>query len=883
MKSSMGLPIFFLALYLVLSSNGAAATAAPAFASAPTISGVLLVGNTITFGVAATDPQGLPLTITYNYGNGVIDTLGKHVYLAAGVYPVTVTVSNREASASATLAVAIKNVANLWIKKQTIKVDSAGKESWQAQYIYNADRTLVNIFNPAIDDFLASLGNVPIIQIPTNVTPGTVGAKRFSGAKPKFTFKSAKGAMPAISVILDESKQTITINATSETFTDTVPGIFHNTVQVGASNFDLDQAFDAKGKFTAISGYRSPAFVVSSAQIKVGKPSKPGKDSVTLSLLLGDPAFIFPGASGAKTVSVRVTNVVNQIVFDKDLTTSVTSKNGLFTAPAGAFHYDSNKGNMTFKLSKVTLTGFFVTSEENVRVDVTIGDQIYTTHVTLFSAGCSKSVTYNTKLPKKFCNFIPGRTIDTTAPTVISTTPVNSATAVAINSKISATFSEAMNPSSLNTTTFTLMQGVTPVSGTVTYAATGTTATFTPSSNLAPNMPFTATVTTGAKDLAGNALAANVTWNFTTGATADTTPPNVLSTNPIDNATGVSINHTVNATFDEAMDPATINVTNFKLAGPGPGSNPITGTVAYDAVNKIATFTPGSDLAPSTQFTATVTTGVNDLAGNALATNKVWTFTTGAQRTVVPPPLGAAASFGTFGGGAGMTNQGIFTVVNGDISTTGASTTITGFHDSVGDIYTETPLNKGQVNGRIYSAPPTPGGAGVGGNASTFAIASQGAADAQNAYNNLSPASIPGGMDPGAGELGGLTLPPGVYQSASGTFQITGSDLTLDAQGDANAVWVFQMAASLTVGGPGAPRSVIMINGAQPKNVYWRVGSAATINAAGGGTMVGTILAMSGVTFSTAGNVTLVTLNGRALGLNASTTLVNTIVNVPAP
>ena len=881
MKLSMGLPIFFLALFLLLSSNGAAATAAPTFASAPTISGVLLVGNTITFGVAATDPQGLPLTITYNYGNGVIDTLGKHVYLTAGVYPVTVTVSNRESSASATLAVAIKNVANLWIKKQTIKVDSAGKESWQAQYIYNADRTLVNIFNPTIDDFLASLGNVPKIQI-----PATVGVQRFSGAKPKFTFKSAKGSIPAISVILDESKQTITINATAETFTDTVPGIFHNAVQVGASNFDLDQTFDAKGKFTAISGYRSPAFVVSSAQIKVGKPSKPGKDSVILSLLLGDPAFIFPGASGAKTVSVRVTNVVNQIVFDKDLTNSVTSKNGLFVAPAGSFHYDSNKGNMSFKLSKAILTGFFVTSEENVRVDVTIGDQIYTTHVTLFSSGCNKSVTYNTKLPKRFCNFIPGRTIDTTAPTVISTMPANSATGVAINSKISATFSEAMNTSSLNTTTFTLMQGATAISGTVTYAATGTTATFTPSGNLAINTAFTATVSTGAKDRSGNTLAANVTWNFTTGATADNTAPNVISTNPADNATGVAINHSVNATFDEAMDPATINTTNIILAGPGPGPNPITGKVTYDAANKIATFIAGSDLAPSTQFTATVTTGVKDLAGNALVANKVWIFTTGTQQALAPVALGAAAPYGTFGGGSGMTNQGILTVVNGDIGSTGASTTVTGFHDSTGDIYTETPLNQGQVNGRIYTdAPPPshPGGTPVGGNATTFAIATQSASDANSAYINLSPASLPGGMDPGAGQLGGLTLPPGIYQSASGSFLITGTDLTLDALGDANAVWVFQMASSLTVGGPAAPRNVILINGAQAKNVFWQVGSAATINGAGGGTMVGTIIASSGVTFSTAGNVTLVTLNGRALSLHASTTLVNTIINVPAP
>ena len=116
-----------------------------------------------------------------------------------------------------------------------------------------------------------------------------------------------------------------------------------------------------------------------------------------------------------------------------------------------------------------------------------------------------------------------------------------------------------------------------------------------------------------------------------------------------------------------------------------------------------------------------------------------------------------------------------------------------------------------------------------------------------------------------------------------GSFLITGSDLTLDAQGNANAVWVFQMASTLTVGAPGAPRSVILINGAQAKNVFWQVGSAATINAAGGGTMVGTIIASAGVTFSTAGNAAITTLNGRALSLNASVTMVNTVINVPAP
>ena len=220
-----------------------------------------------------------------------------------------------------------------------------------------------------------------------------------------------------------------------------------------------------------------------------------------------------------------------------------------------------------------------------------------------------------------------------------------------------------------------------------------------------------------------------------------------------------------------------------------------------------------------------------------------------------------------------MTNQGINTVVHGDIGTTAASTLVTGFHDSGGNVYTETPLNIGDVTGVINCAPPAPG------TAAKFAIAQQALADATTAFNYL--AGLPGGPDPGAGELGGLVLAPATYTAASGSFKITSGDLTLDAKGNANAVWVFQMATSLTVGQAGQPRSIILVNGAQAKNVFWQVGSAATINGAGGGTMVGTIISYSGVTFSTAGNATITTLDGRALSLNASVTLVNTVVNVP--
>src|SRR5207245_1590434 len=105
--------------------------------------------------------------------------------------------------------------------------------------------------------------------------------------------------------------------------------------------------------------------------------------------------------------------------------------------------------------------------------------------------------------------------------------------------------------------------------GTVSYA--GVTAIFTPAGTLAPNTTYTATMTTGAKDLAGNALAANFVWSFTTGATPDTTAPTVSATVPANAATDVAINGKIAVTFSEAMDPSTITKATFTLKQ---GSNP---------------------------------------------------------------------------------------------------------------------------------------------------------------------------------------------------------------------------------------------------------------------------------------------------------------------
>jgi hypothetical protein len=480
-------------------------------------------------------------------------------------------------------------------------------------------------------------------------------------------------------------------------------------------------------------------------------------------------------------------------------------------------------------------------------------------------------------------------------PTVIATIPLNEATAVPLNQIVSATFSTAMNPATINSTTFTLTgPEATPVPGLVAYATIGNTLTFTPTANLAPNTLFTGTITTGAQNLAGTALEANYVWTFTTGAAVVATPPEIVSTVPVNLATDVPLNQAVSVTFTEAMNPLTITTGTFQLAGPG--ETAVEGTISYDPINFIATFTPAAPLTASTLYTATVTNGVTNLAGTPLGTTGApnpWTFTTGAA--LVPPPIvlgPTIALFGGFGGPAGITNQGLNTVVNGDIGTTGVSTTVTGFYDkSVAAVagvypcsYTITPLNVGLVNGTIDTAPPPPTVACPSeGTAITSGIATEALLEAQTAYTTLQ--NLPPGNVLPTNELGNLTLAPGTYTSSS-FYDISAGPLTLDAQGDPNATWIFQMGTYLTVGSPSASESVILTGGAQAKNVYWQVGSAATINYGGGGTMVGTIISEAGLTISSPGQSTssgVTILNGRALALTASVTMVNTVINVPAP
>jgi hypothetical protein len=429
-----------------------------------------------------------------------------------------------------------------------------------------------------------------------------------------------------------------------------------------------------------------------------------------------------------------------------------------------------------------------------------------------------------------------------TPPTVISVAPPNGAIGACPNTIVTATFSKAMNPATIDGTTFTLTgPGVTSVAGVVTYDTSSNTAIFTPSSALALSTPYTATITTGATDTFGNALASNFVWSFTTGSTTCLTgPPTVISVAPPNGVGGICPNTVVVATFSEAMNPSTINATTFTLTAPGP--TPVAGTITYDAPSHAATFTPTNPLALSTPYTATITTGAQDLFGNPLASDFVWSFTTSAVACNAIVPLGTACSFGILGATPVVSNSGP-TVVTGDVGIWPASS-ITGFG-----------AGGGTITG-VFDA----------GNAA--AMTAQG--DLTTAYNFAAGAA--GGAVLTA-DIGGQTLAPGVYKttSAQPTLGITGN-LTLDGGGDPNAVWIFQVVSSLTTEATNS--QVILTNGANAHNVFWQVGSSATLGSTT--TFAGTIMAQASITLGTGA-----TLNGRALARTGQVTLLSNQVNVP--
>ncbi len=262
---------------------------------------------------------------------------------------------------------------------------------------------------------------------------------------------------------------------------------------------------------------------------------------------------------------------------------------------------------------------------------------------------------------------------DTSPPIVLVVTPTNGAANVAVGTTVTVTFSEAMDANTINSTTVRLTNSTTStaVTGVVSYNSANNTATFTPNAPLAFANAYSITVTTGAKDAAGNSVATAFSAIFATMTAPDTSPPTVLVVTPTNGAANVAVGTTVTVTFSEPMNAATINSTTVNVKAASSGAL-VGGSIAYDAGTNTATFTPSSPLAFSTGYTVTVTTGAKDLAGNSLSGTVTSGFTTGVAPDTTPPTVAGTIP------ASGATNVAVTTNVRVTFSETMSAGTING-------------------------------------------------------------------------------------------------------------------------------------------------------------------------------------------------------------
>jgi hypothetical protein len=333
--------------------------------------------------------------------------------------------------------------------------------------------------------------------------------------------------------------------------------------------------------------------------------------------------------------------------------------------------------------------------------------------------------------------------------------------------------------------------------------------------------------------------------NVITGAVA----PSVQSNTPVSHSTGVPVNALVSARFSEAMDSSTLTETTFLLTS-GPAFTPVVGTVIYG--NRQATFLPSAHLANDTMFHATITRDAHNFFGIALPAEHNWDFTTGSS---VDPGIGVSlGSAGTF---AILAKAAISTVptsaITGNLGISPAAATfITGF------ALTADPTNvfstSAQVTGKVYAADyavPTP------------AELSTAVLDMQRAFLDAA-GRAPDSTELGAGNIGGMTLAPGVYRWSTGLLIPT--DLTLN--GSATDVWIFQIAQNLEMA---SATTITMSGGSLPKNVFWQV--SGTVDIGTTASFRGNVLGATGITLRTGA-----TVHGRLLAQTAVSLDGNTIV-----
>ncbi len=818
--------------------NGSSVTALPATFS--TTGASVMVGTVVQTSGVTTNNFTAPVAYTVTAANG-----------STASYNVTVSVSSVTAKAitayslagstgtvdeaAKTIAVTLPNGTNLSALPATFSTTGA---SVKVGAVVQVSGTTTNDFTgPVAYTVTAADGSTATYNV--SASASSVTAKAISG----FSF----AGYPGTAATINEAAKTIAVTVPNGTDVTALIASFAttgSTVRVGAV---VQTSGTTPNDFTAPVAYTVTAADGTTAIYAVTvTPGSASAKAITAYSIAGFPAVAGTINEAAKTIAVTMP-------FGTDVTALVAT----FTTTG-----ESVKVGTVVQTSTATANDF----SAPVVYTVTAADAstaTYTVTVTVAPNSAKAITAYS------FAGYA-GATgvVDEAAKTIAVTVP-NGTALTALVATFNTTGANVKVGTVVQTSTATANDFSAPVTYRVT-AADSTSADYVVSVSVAAPV----TVLPG---VAG-----------TSGAAA--TNPTVISSNPSDGDTNVPVrthNGTTNvvsvkvltASFSEPMNAATITPLGvFTLKETTSGID-VPGVVTMNAANTIATFTPNvAALTANTNYTATISTAAKNAGSITAMPNPVaWRFTTmdTSFANQASPFVGQAPvdllSAGNFAILAKTTITDVpASAITGNIGLspgTGAAVLVTCAEMKLGKIYT---VDAGYVGADVTCVAPGPG--------ANKTLVDNAVADMGTAYAEAAARTLPDATELGAGNISGLTFYPGLYKWS--TAVNINTDVTLDAKGDTNAVWIFQIAGNLTVAPGGSLPLGIKVNligGAKASNVFWQVGGLVGATLDTFSTFNGTILSAKQAIANTGAVV-----NGR-LFADTQVTLQQNPVTQPAP
>jgi sugar lactone lactonase YvrE len=442
------------------------------------------------------------------------------------------------------------------------------------------------IFNESIKAATAIPANF-IVEQGTTPFPGTVG---IAGSVVTFTPSQSFSNSTTYTVTIGTGIQDLSTNslASVHTFSFTTAAVTDSTPPTVLTTYPQNNAFGVPvGENLSIdfSESMSPSSIISSTvtlkKIDAGVVTLiPGILSVNGSNVIFNPNVDLSYSSNyTATVSIGVKDLSgNNLVQDYNWTFSTVTEpdrtpptvtgtsptsgttgvapNGVITVTFSESIQPNSISSSTFAVTQGgnSVTGTLIVNNNTVTFSPASNLTYSVLHTVTLTGSTNgiKDLSGNALESNYSFTFTTAAAPDTTPPTVTATNPTNGATSVGGGTSIQITFSESMLPSSINNTTIT----VSGIAGTV--SLNGLIATFTPTTSLSSSTTYTVTVTTGVRDTSNNALAAPVSFSFSTGAA-----PTVASITPIGGTSGVESNATITVLFSQAMNTGTLSVQGY--------------------------------------------------------------------------------------------------------------------------------------------------------------------------------------------------------------------------------------------------------------------------------------------------------------------------------